>query len=165
MANKKTLPLSLAGLFAALIFVFTAYLSHIPWGSGYIHVGDAFIYLAASFLPTPLAAAAAAAGAGLADLVTAPVWTLYTVVIKILLTLPFTARRDTLMCPRNIAAALAAFPITMGGYYMAEWMIFQNAAAPLVELPRSALQSAGSLAVYLLVAAALDRAGLKKRLK
>jgi uncharacterized repeat protein (TIGR04002 family) len=164
MGSKKTLTLTLTGLFAALIFVFTAYLSHVPWGSGYIHAGDAFAYLAASFLPTPLAAAAAAAGAGLADLATAPVWTLYTLIIKSLLVLPFTARRNTLLCRRNIAAALAAFPITAGGYYLAEWMIFGNAIAPLTELPRSAVQSAAGMAVYLLVAAALDRAGLKKRL-
>ena len=51
-------------LFAAMICLTTAYLFHIPVGTagGYIHLGDAFIYLAAAFLPTPYAMAAAGIG-------------------------------------------------------------------------------------------------------
>ena len=57
-----------AALFAAAIAVMTAYLLHIPLPTGgYIHLGDALIYLAACLLPVPYAAAAAAIGAGLAD--------------------------------------------------------------------------------------------------
>ena len=43
-----------AALFAALITIMTAYIGHIPVGvnGGYVHFGDALIYLAASILPT-----------------------------------------------------------------------------------------------------------------
>ena len=54
-------------IFAAVIYVFTAYL-HVPSFNGYTHIGDGFLYLAASLLPTGYAAAAGAVGAGLADL-------------------------------------------------------------------------------------------------
>lgn len=68
-----------AALFAAAIAVTTAYIIHIPLPTGgYIHPGDALIYLAACLLPTPWAVAAAAVGAGLADLLTAPQWVLPT---------------------------------------------------------------------------------------
>ena len=45
-----TKQLTFSAVFAALIFVTTAYLFHIPTGfnGGYVHLGDAFIYLAAS---------------------------------------------------------------------------------------------------------------------
>ena len=44
--------ITLTGLFAALITLFTAYVFHIPMGfnGGYIHLGDALIYLAAVLL-------------------------------------------------------------------------------------------------------------------
>ena len=44
-----------AGMFAALITLMTAVL-HIPVGNGYIHCGDAVIFLAAVSLPVPYAA-------------------------------------------------------------------------------------------------------------
>ena len=88
---KKTKAIVIAALFAGLITDFTAYICHIPFGAsgGYIHFGDAIIYLGASVLPTPLAVAAAIIGAGLADLLTAPMWVLPTVIIKAMLCLPF----------------------------------------------------------------------------
>ena len=73
--SKKLRLLCLAALFAGAIAVTTAYLLHIPIPTGgYIHLGDALIYLAACLLPAPYAVGAAMVGAGLADLLTAPLW-------------------------------------------------------------------------------------------
>lgn len=49
--RKPAILLAVSAMFAAMVTVTTAYLFHIPIGSngGYIHVGDAFIYLAAAF--------------------------------------------------------------------------------------------------------------------
>ena len=71
-ANKQLIYVVMAALFAAIITVVTAYVLRIPTGNGYIHLGDSFIFLAASLLPLPYAIAAAAVGAGLADALTAP---------------------------------------------------------------------------------------------
>ena len=72
----------LVGLLAAMVGVATTFL-HVPIvGGGYVHMGDTVIYLAAALLPTPYAMAAAAVGAGLADLLVAPMWAPFTVVIK-----------------------------------------------------------------------------------
>ena len=72
MSHRENLRLlTTTALFAAAITVMTAYMLHIPLPTGgYIHLGDALIYLAACLLPVPYAAAAAAVGAGLADLLT-----------------------------------------------------------------------------------------------
>ena len=69
-------------MFAALIFVLTAYL-HIPSHTGYTHVGDAFIYMAASLLPTPYAIGASVVGAAMADALSGYViWVVPTIIIK-----------------------------------------------------------------------------------
>ena len=69
MQNKKIRLMCFAGIFTAIVFVFTAYL-HIPSHTGYTHVGDGFIYLAACLLPLPYAMFVGAAGALLADCLT-----------------------------------------------------------------------------------------------
>lgn len=53
--NEKLVNMVYAGLFAALTALLTAVL-HIPVGNGYVHCGDAVIYLAAAMLPLPYAA-------------------------------------------------------------------------------------------------------------
>ena len=62
-STKHIQLICVTGLFAAMIYVLTAWL-HIPTGAGYTHAGDGLIYLAASMLPTPYAMAAGAIGAG-----------------------------------------------------------------------------------------------------
>jgi len=51
--NVKTKYLTFTGVMAALITIMTAYLCHVPVGTngGYIHFGDALIYLSAALLP------------------------------------------------------------------------------------------------------------------
>lgn len=89
--------LTTTALFAAMVTLMTAYIFHIPYGTngGYVHFGDALIYLAAVLLPRPYAVCAAVIGGGLADLLTAPMWAPATMIIKALITLPFTNRLTT----------------------------------------------------------------------
>ena len=71
-SDKKLELMSQAAVMAALTAALTLWL-HIPAGlnGGYIHFGDAVIYLAAALLPKPYAMAAGAAGGVIADLLTA----------------------------------------------------------------------------------------------
>lgn len=80
-ANKQLIYVVMAALFAAIITVVTAYVLRIPTGNGYIHLGDSFIFLAASLLPLPYAIAAAAVGAGLADRILFGAWGAFAAVI------------------------------------------------------------------------------------
>ncbi len=159
--------MSCAGLFAALICVMTAYLLHIPVGvsGAYIHFGDALIYLAASLLPMPYACAAAAIGGSLADLLTAPMWAPATFLIKPLLVVLFTSKKEKIVNPRNVIAAIAAYGITVVGYYVAERILLGSAASAFIlSASGNVIQSTGSAVIFLIFGLMLDRMGIKKRL-
>ena len=159
----------MTAVFAALICLTTAFLLHIPVGTagGYIHLGDAFIYLAAAFLPTPFAMAAASIGAGLADILTgAPHWALFTVVIKAAMAACFTSKSTKILCVRNTVAAAAAGVVGMVGYYFAEVLLFGNWITPLWStLTGGTVQAVGGAVLFWVSGAALDRANVKSRLK
>jgi uncharacterized repeat protein (TIGR04002 family) len=163
--NGRVFNIALAGLFAALVFVMTAYFPRIPTTRGYIHIGDAAIYFAASMLPQPYSAAAAGLGGFMADALTGYiVWAPYTLVIKICLTIAFTSKSGRMTNGRNLLASIAAFPITIGGYYIAGLIMTGNTIAPLAEVPANAVQAAGSMALYLLFAGCVDKTKVKTRL-
>ncbi len=168
MKNKTVQHMTAAALFGAIICLTTAYLFHIPIGTagGYVHLGDAFIYLAGAFLPMPYAVAAAGIGSGLADLLTgAPHWAIFTVIIKAAMAACFTSSKATVLCRRNVIAAFGAGVICIVGYYFAEVILFGNWITPLLTLPTGGLvQSGGGAALFLLAGAALDRAKVKTRL-
>lgn len=151
-------------IFAAVIYVFTAYL-HVPSFNGYTHIGDGFLYLAASLLPTGYAAAAGAVGAGLADLLSGySIWAPATLVIKALTACFFTSRAPSFLCRRNLWALLPAAALCGAGYYLYECAITGNFATPAAGIPGYLIQSALSSLVYLALGRALDRAGIKGRL-
>ena len=161
-SDKKLRYITLAGLFAAFIALFTAYILHIPAGpNGYIHLGDALIYLAAALLPAPYAMAAGAIGGGLADLLTAPMWAPATVIIKILIVIPFTSNHNKLLEKRNLIATVIAMLITITGYYFAELILDGKETAFLVSVTSNSIQGLGSAAVFYILGAALDKAGIK----
>ncbi|MDR1137893.1 MAG: TIGR04002 family protein [Synergistaceae bacterium] len=163
--NRRVFNIALTGLFCALVFVMTAYFPRIPTLRGYIHIGDAAIYLAASMLPQPYAAAAAGLGGFLADALTGyAVWAPYTLIIKCCLTVAFTSKGEKFMNRRNIFASVAAFPITIAGYYIAAFIVSRNMAAALSEIPANAVQAAGSMILYILFAGCMDKTGVKTRL-
>jgi len=162
--SKKLRYLVMTALLAALAAALTmVHIFPLP-NNGYVHLGDLFVYLAGCLLPTPYAMAAAAIGGGLADLIGgAQVYLIPTVISKACIALCFSARKEKILCPRNALALLPAAAITLGGYFLAEWVLL-NWAAALLTLPVNLLQWAGSAALFVLLALAMDRAGLKKRL-
>ena len=151
-------------VFAALIYVFTAWL-HVPSFNGYTHIGDGLLFLAASALPAGYAAAAGAIGAGLADLFTGyGIWVPATLVIKAATACCFTNRAPTFLCRRNYLALIPALLLCSGGYYCYESLITGNFIATMHGLPGYITQTVLSSLVYLLLGKALDRAQLKPRL-
>ena len=162
--RQKLYRLAAAALFAAAIAVMTAYLLHIPIPTGgYIHLGDALIYLAASLLPLPWAVGAAAVGAGLADLLTAPMWVVPTLIVKALVAALFTSRRPRILCPRNVIALFAAGVLSPVGYGAAACLLLGSPNAFLPQFIGTLIQAAGSGVLFVVIALALDRAGIKSR--
>ena len=163
--HQKLYRLVTAALFAAAIAVMTAYMLHIPIPTGgYIHIGDALIDLAACLLPLPHAVGAAAVGAGLADLLTAPMWVVPTLIIKAIVVLPFTSRRTRILCPRNIAAIFISGLISPVGYGLAACVLLGGPSAFLPQFLGTLIQAAASGAVFVVLALALDGARVKERL-
>jgi len=156
--------LVISALFAALIFVSITFF-HIPNGmGGVIHFGDGIIFIAAAMLPFPYALPVAAIGAGLFNLVMVPIWLPFTIVIKPILTLCFTAKTNTILgARRNIIAPFIAILLNTGLYFLANWFLFDRYTA-VGAAPALMIQGAGSVVIYFIVAYALDRVGLKARL-
>lgn len=159
--------MTISGLFAAVITLTTAYLLHIPIGAtgGYMHIGDAFIYLAASMLSPTYAIAAAAVGGGLADLLSGmPIWILPTVIIKVFVALSFTNKKDKILCKRNIIALFGALFITIIGYYFAEVAIYGNWIVPIYSQTGNLIQCVASSILYIFIAIALDKVEFKNKM-
>jgi len=166
MSRKDNLHLLVTtALFAAAITVMTAYMLHIPIPTGgYIHLGDALIYLAACLLPVPYAAAAAAIGAGLADLLTAPVWVLPTLVIKAIVVLFFTSKNERLLCRRNLCAIVIAGLFSPTAYALAGCVMAGTMSAFVPQFLGTLVQGIGSGALFLVIAPALDGVKLKEHM-
>lgn len=161
--TTKVKYLVLSAMFAALIFVLTAYL-HIPSHTGYTHVGDAFIYMAASLLPTPYAIGASVVGAAMADALSGyAIWIVPTIIIKALTVFCFTNKAKTILCKRNLFGLIPAFALCVGGYYLAEVIIVQNWISPLAGITGYFVQIGFSGGLYLVLGFALDRMGFKQR--
>lgn len=164
---KRTRRLVLTALFAAMITIMTAYICHIPTGlnEGYIHFGDTLIYLAASIMPLPYAIAAAVIGAGLADLLTAPAWMLATMLIKALLCLPFSSKSSRIINFRSILGIILGIPVTILGYAVAETLMYGSWGAAVAGMMGNVVQSCGSAVLFVILAMALDRVGIKNRMQ
>lgn len=165
MKNEKVKAVTFMGMFAALIFL-TTYALHIPTGfnGGYIHVGDAFIYLAAVILPRPLAIIAAAIGGGLSDIMTpgALIWTPATVLIKPLCCLPFTNKNEKFLCGQNIIGTVLSGIITIVGYGIATFFITGSLPAAVTGAPFQLIQSTASAICFIGIAAALQKSNIKR---
>lgn len=160
MKNKN---LALSALFAALIFIVISI--HIPNGlGGVVHFGDALIFIAATLLPFPYAFVVAAVGAGLFNLVFAPIWLPFTIVIKPIMTLCFTNKTNLILgTKRNIAAPFAGAAINIVLYFGANWILFGHSTA-IAALTSLSIQGIGSVVFFFVIAFALDRAKIKERL-
>lgn len=164
MKSEKIRTITLTGIFTALILVFTA-LVKVPSFTGYVHLGDAFIFLAASILPAPYAVFAGAAGAVVADLLAGyATWAPASFVIKTLTVLCFTWKRPTILTKRNLTALVPAAVLCIGGYYLYEAILYGNFASPVYGMVGNLCQVVFSGALYVLVGFALDKARVKEHL-
>ena len=164
--NKRLKRMVIAAVFAALITLMTAYICHIPVSAngGYIHFGDGLIYIVACLIPKPYAMLAASIGGGLADLLTAPLWVVPTIFVKMLITIPFTSKQKNIVNKRNIIAAIAAYFISATGYFLAETLVLGYEVAFFTSFAGSFIQSFGSAIVFVAFGMALDKVQVKKRL-
>lgn len=162
---KKTRDITLTALFGAVVFVTTRYVQLPLPSGGYVHIGDAFIYLCACILGTPYAIAAGIIGASLSDLTSGfTVYITATVVIKSILTLFFSSSGDKIITPRNITATVVAGVVGVAGYFVADWIITGEIAAAFANMLFGLAQPVASAIVFVLLGYSLDKSNFKKRI-
>ncbi len=155
--KKEIKTMTITGVFTALVFLLTAYL-HIPAGTGYVHVGDAFIYVAASMLPLPYALFVGIGGAVLADCLTGfAVWAPASAIIKAVAVLFFTSKRKNIICTKNIIALIPAWVACIGGYYLYEAIISGNFVSPVAGIVPNIIQCSFSTVAYLIAGFSIDK--------
>lgn len=164
MKDQKIRLMCIAGIFTAIVFVFTAYL-HIPSHTGYTHVGDGFIYLAACMLPLPYAMFVGAGGALLADCLTGyAIWAPGSIIIKTVAVLFFSRKSARIISIRNLLALIPAWAVCIGGYYLYEALITGNFVAPLSGIPGYITQSVLSSILFIVAGLAMDKLNAKNTL-
>ena len=164
MKDQKIHLMCIAGIFTAIVFVFTAYL-HIPSHTGYTHVGDGFIYLAACMLPLPYAMFVGAGGALLADCLTGyAIWAPGSIIIKTVAVLFFSRKSARIISIRNLLALIPAWAVCIGGYYLYEALITGNFVAPLSGIPGYITQSVLSSILFVVAGLAMDKLNAKNTL-
>lgn len=164
MKNKQIKLIITSALFAALTAGLTLFPTIPIPGGGYVHLGDAMVYLTASFLPCPYALTAAAIGGGLADMISGYVYYApATVIAKALLTLAFTHKNQKILSKQNYIAPLVGLIITPAVYFCAD-IVLMPAGAAVPGIIWNVCQAAVSIIVYLIISAAFDKADLKSKL-
>ena len=100
-------------------------------------------------------------GAGLADLLTAPMWVLPTLVIKALIVLPFTSRGERILCRRNVTAVFIAGVFSPAAYALAGCVLTGTLTSFVPQFLGTLVQGIGSGALFLVIAPAMDTVKVK----
>lgn len=113
-----------AAVFTAFVFVATSFLK-IPLAvTGYVHLGDAAIFLACAYLPFPYAAAAAAIGSALADILGGYVsYAPITLIIKFVMPCIFCTIMKGKKWQFILGAVLATLWMAIG-YAAYDWILY-----------------------------------------
>ncbi len=162
MTNTKKLAFS--GLFAAVIFALTMFVK-IPAVSGYIHLGDAMVYICACVIGGPWSIVAGALGEALADVAGGfSVYAPATIVVKSIVSALFilSEKRDKIINPFSSLLTLPVGLITVIGYFTADSFI--NEAYAFADIPGNIIQAIGSAAAFFIIGAALDKVNVKERI-
>lgn len=134
--NNKIKQLSTAAVMMALVFVVTKFIQ-IPIPLGYFNVGNTVILLFCTLIAMPYGIAASALGSALADLLSYPVYTLPTLIIKALMPLAFYLLLKVLKGKKHavIVAATVSTLIPLFGYTLTGMFLYGGFAAGLAQFP------------------------------
>ncbi len=156
-------------LFVALVTLTTAaFRVPVPATSGFINLGDTFIFAAALLWGPRTGFWAGSIGSALADILSGyPHWAPFTFVIKgaegaiagLIAHSAFTRGRNTVLTAVGLGAGGL---IMVLGYFVVEIFLYGLPAA-MVELPGNSLQAVGSIVIALPLSLALKRIGLQRQ--
>ncbi len=143
--KKRVDKLAVCAVFTALICLFTMFIQIriFPTEGGMVHIGNVPLFFAAAFFGGRTGAVSGGLGMCMSDLLTG--WTVYapaTLIVVGIMGLVFgriVDRKPTLV--RLLAAIVAVLAIKLVGYYLFEAVfIYQNMAAPALNMPGNIIQ-------------------------
>jgi uncharacterized membrane protein len=139
MRESKTRIITISALMAAVVYVATYIGTALPF-SGYIHLGDAAVFLSGLLLGPHYGMLASALGSGMADgLKGYVIYIPATVILKgamAYITGLVREKSNSTVVGSMVIGGL----IMVAGYYIYEAFIYSNMAAPIVSIPWNVLQ-------------------------
>lgn len=163
MKNKSTYDLILSAVLASVICVLTIAVQIPLPGNGYANLGDSVLLTAACILSPVHAAAAAAIGSALGDLILGcAAYIPATIIIKgsmaliaSLLVKKLTDNKSKVSVPARLAVYSAAELLMTFGYFFYEAFILSYGMGALAAVPGNLMQGAVSIAVSLVLGSAV----------
>ena len=169
-SKKSLLKITYTAIFTTMIVLATSVLKFSTGlGEGYIHLGDSVIYLAACLLPFPYCLIAGALGGALADIVSGfAIWSIPTMIIKMLNVLPFALickryKSNKILSKQTTLMTIVSGIVTILGYFIAECILYSVASATL-SLIGNTIQAVASGIIFIVIAKSLDKINLKSKL-
>ena len=173
--GEKTNKLVMTAMLMCLIMMATMFFKvPIPFANGYVHLGDAFIFIAVLVLGIKYGALAAAIGSALGDILGGfPVWAPWTFGIKGMMAIIMALCMTGLLKDKKhvtfagipaselLGMALAGF-FMVAGYYVAEGVIYGSWITPLAGIPWNIGQFVVGMIVAVPMASLLYRTPAKK---
>jgi len=166
-AEKKQksiiLEMVITALFIALVYVFTAFVNiRLPFAlyGGLIHLGNVPLFICAILFGKRSGAIAGGVGMALFDLLSGwTLWAPFTLVIVALMGFVvglITEKKNGIGW--YILAMVAALPIKIAGYYIAEGIIYSNWISPVTSIPGNIIQVTTAIIIVAIVIVPLRHA-------
>ncbi len=155
---EKTNKLVMTALMMCMIIVLTMFVKvPIPLTQGYVHLGDAMIFISVMLLGWKYGAAASAIGSAMADIFCGvAMWAPWTLVIKFIMALVMGKILEyggtSISKIREIIAMALGGLLMTAGYFVAEGIMYGNWAVAALGIP----WNVGQFAVGMVIAVALS---------
>ena len=101
----------------------------------------------------------------MADILTAPIYAPATFIIKMLISLPITCKKDKIVNVHNCVGVVVAAVISFIGYYITDVILFGTWGALIPSIVGTLAQSGGSTVIFIILGSTLDKAGFKSTMK
>ncbi len=152
----KTRQLTLTAIMTAFVFVAT-FVPKIPIPLGYVHLGNAAIFLAVMFGGRRVGILSGVIGSALADFLSGfPIWIVPTIFIKAAEAEIFWRLREKSFLLGLIAAGL----VMAAGYTLAGAFLFDSLSAGLASTPGLLMEAAINMLVTIILSAAIKSRGV-----
>lgn len=167
--NQNVRRLTIAALGAALVCICTSVLKF-PIPLGYAHLGNCMILLFGVFFDPWIGAVAGGLGSAISDLLGYPEWVIPTLIIKSIMGFAvavISKKRGAapgLRSVRTLLAVISGIVIMVVGYFIGGSILYGSVMTGATQIPGLAAEGVIGIILFYVLAAALEAAGLSRKL-